>query len=177
MLNFLCQSRVQFISYISVFSTNRPGYFWARNSIQNGQFLAGHWERARAANQINPVPVVSPPLPPHTQTQTPAPFDLVSDVVDDNSIFKNPKWGWQVTHGARLDPVAAAAHSAMWQRHRIRLSQIGSQYREQIMPFYFFERIMLHTLVDRVYIGKSRNVDNMRGEISQATQMTAILLG
>lgn len=33
------------VSYISVFSTNRPGYFWARNSIQNGQFLAGHWER------------------------------------------------------------------------------------------------------------------------------------
>jgi hypothetical protein len=97
------------VSYISVFSTNRPGYFWARNSIQNGQFLAGHWERARAANQINPVAVVSPPLPPHTQTQTrnpaPAPFDLVWDVVDDNFILKNPKWGWQVTHNARPDPV------------------------------------------------------------------------
>jgi hypothetical protein len=96
------------VSYISVFSTNRPGYFWARNSIQNGQFLAGHWERARAANQINPVPVVSPPLPPHTQTQTrtpaPAPFELVWNTEDDNSIARNPKWGWQITHGEPPSP-------------------------------------------------------------------------
>ena len=52
-------------SYIAVFSTVRPNYYWARNSIKNGQFVPGHWERARAAgNPPNSVPVVSPPLPP-----------------------------------------------------------------------------------------------------------------
>src|SRR5712692_1789061 len=36
------------VSYISVFSANRQGFFWARNSVQNGQFVPGHWERNRA---------------------------------------------------------------------------------------------------------------------------------
>ena len=54
-------------SYISVFSTTRENvYIWARNSRQNGQFVAGHWERRRAAgNPVNSTPVVSPPLPSH----------------------------------------------------------------------------------------------------------------
>ncbi len=57
------------ISYVTVFSTQRQGFFWARNSIRNGQFVMGHWERARASgNPVNTVAVVSPPLPPHTPT-------------------------------------------------------------------------------------------------------------
>jgi len=57
------------VSYVAVFSVDRQGFFWARNSIQNGQFVSGHWERARAGrNPINTVAVVSPPLPPHAPT-------------------------------------------------------------------------------------------------------------
>ncbi|MDQ3751034.1 MAG: hypothetical protein M3367_18750, partial [Acidobacteriota bacterium] len=57
------------VSYVTVFSTQRQGFFWARNSIRNGQFVMGHWERARASgNPVNTVAVVSPPLPPHTPT-------------------------------------------------------------------------------------------------------------
>ena len=55
------------VSYIVVFSTKRPGFFWARGSLRNGQFVAGHWERERASGPPlpNPIAVVSPPLPPH----------------------------------------------------------------------------------------------------------------
>jgi hypothetical protein len=72
------------VSYISVFSTNRQGFFWARNSIQNGQFVAGHWERVRASgNPVNTVPVVSPPLPP-----PPPPFDLTGTwTADDGGVY------------------------------------------------------------------------------------------
>jgi hypothetical protein len=91
------------VSYVSVFKSEKPGFFWARNSRQNGTFVAGHWQQVSiiGMHPINIVAVVAPPLPPHGA----APFDLVSDVVDDNFILKNPKWGWQVTHGARPDPV------------------------------------------------------------------------
>jgi hypothetical protein len=94
------------VSYISVFSTYRPGYFWARNSIQNRQFVSGHWEHSRVVNPINPVAVASPSLPPHTNTPAPAPapFELVFNTEDDNWIALNPKWGWQVTHGAPPNP-------------------------------------------------------------------------
>jgi hypothetical protein len=70
-------------SYISVFNTtttlevhdHRQGhdtvssetFVWVRNSLQNGVFVPGHWERPRATPPPpNPVAVVSPPLPPHT---------------------------------------------------------------------------------------------------------------
>ncbi|MEP7108840.1 MAG: hypothetical protein ABI760_12680 [Ferruginibacter sp.] len=50
------------ISYITV--ANKPGYFWARNSYLNGQFVAGHWEVRRAAgNPVNLVVAVGPALP------------------------------------------------------------------------------------------------------------------
>jgi hypothetical protein len=55
-------------SYITVFATHRPdGFIWVRNSLQNGQFVAGHWERQKAGGgpPPSPVAVVSPPLPPH----------------------------------------------------------------------------------------------------------------
>jgi hypothetical protein len=59
-------------SYISVFAASRPpGFIWVRNSLQNGQFVAGHWERQQAnPPPPNTVAVVSPPLPPHAPTQT-----------------------------------------------------------------------------------------------------------
>ncbi len=55
------------VSFITVFpSTRDTNFIWARNSMQNGQFVAGHWERARAGgNPVNTVAVVSPPLPSH----------------------------------------------------------------------------------------------------------------
>ena len=74
-----CADLLQFdfndkISYISVFSAERsfnaeqpPGHIWVRNSLINGQFIPGHWERKRAGGQppTNPIAVVSPPIPPH----------------------------------------------------------------------------------------------------------------
>ena len=58
-------------SYITVFAASRAHFVWVRNSIQNGQFVPGHWERERV-NPLppNPVAVVSPPLPPHTAITT-----------------------------------------------------------------------------------------------------------
>lgn len=62
------------ISYVTVFSTKRQGFYWKRNSLQNGQFIAGHWERAKAGGtpderaefkRLNAIAVVSPPLPSH----------------------------------------------------------------------------------------------------------------
>jgi hypothetical protein len=65
------------ISFLDVFRSqrktvtqgdSRPGVLvYARNSIQNGQFVSGHWERERAAgNPVNPNPVVGPAKPPNT---------------------------------------------------------------------------------------------------------------
>src|SRR5712692_4854999 len=52
------------VSFISVFRSTRQGFFWARNSMLNGQFISGHWERPRAAgNPVNTVAVASSPLP------------------------------------------------------------------------------------------------------------------
>ena len=55
------------ISYVTVFqSPNSTGLVWVRNSIQNGEFVSGHWERQRVPPRPpNPVPVVGPALPPH----------------------------------------------------------------------------------------------------------------
>jgi hypothetical protein len=60
------------ISYINVFNAELPsGHIWARGSLINGQFVPGHWERKRASGQppMNPVAVVSPPIPPHDLVQ------------------------------------------------------------------------------------------------------------
>ena len=55
------------ISYVNVFSTVKPGFIWVRGAISGGQYVAGHWERVRAAgNPPQPiVAVVSPPYPAH----------------------------------------------------------------------------------------------------------------
>jgi hypothetical protein len=57
----------EMISFINVFSATQRGLIWARNSIQNGQFISGHWERQRAGPPLppNPVAVPGPPVPPH----------------------------------------------------------------------------------------------------------------
>lgn len=63
------------LSYICVFSSPDPqGFIWARNSVQNGQFVAGHWERQRASGTpvVNTAAVVAPPLPPHPAGAPPA---------------------------------------------------------------------------------------------------------
>ena len=49
------------ISFIAVFKSVRPGFFWARGSIRNGEFMPGHWERTPATGvPVNSVAVVSP---------------------------------------------------------------------------------------------------------------------
>jgi hypothetical protein len=56
------------ISYINVFQAKNPqGFIWARNKNENGQFIAGHWERPRASGQSpnSNVAVVAPAIPPH----------------------------------------------------------------------------------------------------------------
>lgn len=63
------------LSYICVFSSPDPqGFVWARASVQNGQFVAGHWERQRASGTtpINSTAVVASPLPPHPASAPPA---------------------------------------------------------------------------------------------------------
>ncbi len=60
------------ISYITVFSTERPpSFIWIRGSLVNGEFVSGHWERKRAGGgpPMSPIAVVSPPIPPHDFTQ------------------------------------------------------------------------------------------------------------
>ena len=52
------------ISYITVFKSVQPGFFWARGSIRNGEFMPGHWERRPASGiPVNNVAVVSPSKP------------------------------------------------------------------------------------------------------------------
>jgi hypothetical protein len=62
-------------AYITVFNAkNSAGLIWIRGKTQNGQYVAGHWERQRAGG-INPngvVAVVAPPIQPHQ----PDPNDL-----------------------------------------------------------------------------------------------------
>ena len=70
------------ISYLDIFYSRRKsvprgdsrpaGFVWARNSMQNGQFVPGHWEGVRArGNPVNPNPVVAPAKPPNTPTTPP----------------------------------------------------------------------------------------------------------
>jgi hypothetical protein len=72
------------LSYVCVFSSPTPqGFIWARASIQNGQFVAGHWERQRASGTpVNTTAVVAPPLSPHPANAPPASCDGGSIVRD-----------------------------------------------------------------------------------------------
>jgi phospholipase C len=73
-------------SWVRVFPAARENYVWARNKMVDGQFVPGHWERARA-NQPPPGPaapgvaVVAPPAPP---SQTPPQEAVGVPVVRDH---------------------------------------------------------------------------------------------
>src|SRR5215472_7054263 len=56
------------ISYVSVSPAQLPsGLVWVRARLVSGEYVAGHWERPRAAGGPTnpPVPTVSPPVLPH----------------------------------------------------------------------------------------------------------------
>jgi hypothetical protein len=65
----LSEFRMSKVSLISIVASPRPGFFWARGSRANGQYIPGRWERNRAGgNPVNTVAVASPPLPGHLPT-------------------------------------------------------------------------------------------------------------
>jgi len=71
------------LSYIRVFNryANVGTYIWMRNSVQNGQFIWGHWERTRASGTpVNITAVVSPPLPPHSVSVVAQPVSITQVV-------------------------------------------------------------------------------------------------
>lgn len=58
-------------TFISVFAAAQSGLVWARNSMSNGQFVPGHWERKKAnPPPPNRVPVVSPTTEPTSPSKT-----------------------------------------------------------------------------------------------------------
>ena len=82
-------------AYITVFSAkNTEGFIWVRGKMLNAQYVAGHWERARA-NGINPnsaIAVVAPPIAP----RQPDPNDLSiapqatqADIDEFNNLYNN----------------------------------------------------------------------------------------
>lgn len=111
-------------SYIRVFpGKNANGFVWARNRVENGTFLAGHWERVRASGApVNvATAVLSPPLPPHAPGARPAP-SASGPVVRDHrpsatpesiltTAHKNrpfdtskPSWARDILHGHTVAP-------------------------------------------------------------------------
>ena len=66
------------ISYLEVFSGDRPGYFWARNRNEDGRFVPGHWEGVpRTGIPVNTVPVPAPFKPPNVpEATTPEPTSV-----------------------------------------------------------------------------------------------------
>ena len=83
------------IAYITVFSAkNSAGLIWVRGKMLNSQYIAGHWERARA-NGINPngtIAVVAPPILP----RQPDPNDLSiapqatqAEIDEFNNLYNN----------------------------------------------------------------------------------------
>lgn len=112
------------ISYVNVFATERDiqsrnhgtgatdtaHVVWARGSISNGQYVAGHWERPRAAGQpAAGRAVVSPGPLPHLlhltkldgSTRTNPPFDASA-----------PNWSSELVGGETFD--GSASHSMEW---------------------------------------------------------------
>lgn len=118
------------VSFVKVFNAVKPGYYWARNSYQNGVFVAGHWERSRIGgiNQINAVAVVGPALPPNVPTAGPTRLhkDGATTIID--------------SLGSQSDDLAARWLSAMDDQ----LGVIGSDYDgpEQIGSAAFERRIL-----------------------------------
>jgi hypothetical protein len=112
------------VSFISVFASTRQGFIWARNSMSNGQFVSGHWERARAAgNPVNPVAVASPPLPSRVP---PAPTSIQQQGTT-----------WTIT---TLGP-QSSADAAQWSRADSTMGVIGTDFRgPQAIGSAAFER-------------------------------------
>jgi hypothetical protein len=111
------------ISYINVFNAEQPsGLVWARNSIVNGEFVPGHWERKRASGQpINTsTVVVSPPLPPRGR---PDPQPGLPNLLDISMIngspwtnpafdTSDPNWSSNLVGGQTFD--GSSAHKFEW---------------------------------------------------------------
>jgi phospholipase C len=71
-------------SYVRVFPAEREGFVWIRNSLRDGNFVPGHWERKRAGGSTTPSgsgAVVAPPAPPPT---TPQPHTDAAPIVRDH---------------------------------------------------------------------------------------------
>jgi len=123
-------------AYISVFSATRDGFFWARNSMQNGQFSFGHWERNRAAgNPVNTVAVASPPLPPHAPTGP-----TITRVKGGDTIITSLG-------------VQAAGNALMWEHAETdQMGVIGSDFRgpEEIGSAAFERASHNHAIPDSV---------------------------
>lgn len=119
------------VSLVSVFPSARQGLYWARNSIQNGHFVAGHWERNRAAgNPVNTVAVASPPLPGHAPS-TPTSIQ---------------QQGTTWTIGA-LGP-QSTSDAALWTRADATMGVIGSDFRgPQEIGSAKFERASNNVLI------------------------------
>lgn len=118
-------------AYISVFSATRDGLFWARNSMRNGQFNAGHWERPRAGgNPVNTVAVASPPIPSRAP---PAPTSI-----------QHQGTTWTIT---TLGP-QSAGDAAQWSRANPTMGVIGSDFRgPQEIGSAQFERASNNALI------------------------------
>ena len=123
------------LSYVCVFfSTTPQGFIWARTSVQNGQSVAGHWERQRVGGTpVNITAVVSPPLLPHPASAPPASCGGGPIVVDhrpghgtatpdsilgttyqnppfDTSKQSWPHWANEAVHGKAMFPDWADAN-------------------------------------------------------------------
>lgn len=82
-------------SYITVFNAkNSSGLIWVRGKLENGQYVAGHWERERANGQ-NPngsVAFVAPPIPPRPVDMndlSKAPIATQAEIDEFNTVLNN----------------------------------------------------------------------------------------
>jgi hypothetical protein len=99
------------ISHVSVFPEQQAGLVWVRAQLVNGDYVAGHWERPRAAGgPTNPsVPTTSPPVLPYLLeisriNGTPwvnPPFDA-----------SDPNWSNKVAGGKTFD--GSSSHALEW---------------------------------------------------------------
>lgn len=102
------------VSFLQVFYANKDNlYAWARNSIRNGQYVQGHWERMRASGQgpANGGPVVSPPIP--------GPVSTTASVLSVNGPVTTINTLGQQTFEDK----------ALWDRAQKQMGVIGNDFR------------------------------------------------
>ncbi len=110
------------LSYINVFNAEQPsGLIYVRNRLENGQFVAGHWERKRADGSLPPNSgvVVSPPYPPH---------DLIQPIVSSGGTIAVPDSA--IVRNHIIPAFSAFVAQAKWDsavNHQMGI--IGSDYR------------------------------------------------